>query len=215
MNSPQQRLRITFEKGDAIRFSSHLDLLRLWVRSLRRARAPLAYTQGFNPRPRLQLAAALPLGHTGSQEVLDVLLDRAIDPDELGRRLAPALPVGVSVSEIREAALDEAALQTRVASSDYRVDVEWDGTEAQAEQLVADLLNASELPAQRKGKPFNLRPLIERLWVEDVGPGRVILNMQLAAEPGRTARPEAVLDALGMGEPVASYHRERVILATD
>jgi len=217
MIAPQQRLRITFAKGDAIRFSSHLDTLRLWVRSLRRIAAPLAYTQGFNPRPKLQLAAALPLGHTGSEELLDVRLSRVVDAAALLDRLQSALPVGVTVSQIREVPLDQPALQTRVSSAAYRVSVEWDEAESLVEQRIATLLSAWESLALRKGKRYDLRPLIERLRLEGVDQGSVRLGMQLAAQPGRTARPEAVLDALGMGEPSAParYHRERVILAAD
>ena len=215
MTDSPQRLRITFAKGSAIRFSSHLDLVRLWVRSLRRVQAPLAYTQGFNPRPKLQLAAALPLGHTGSAEQLDVWLTCASDTDDLGRRLKPALPDGVTVSEIHEVPLGAAALQTQVASAAYGVDLEWGEEEALVTQRITRLLSAPELQVDRKGKPTDLRPLIERLWVEGAGQGRAKLGMQLAAEPGRTARPEEVLDALGMADPVALIHRRCLILAAD
>ena len=58
---PRQRIRVTFGKGQQLKYISHLDLARTWERVFRRARLPVAYSQGFNPRPRFQLAAALPV----------------------------------------------------------------------------------------------------------------------------------------------------------
>jgi radical SAM-linked protein len=61
-----QRLRITFARGKELKYISHLDLMRLWQRALRRADIPLAYSQGFSPHPRLSIAAPLAIGVTSS-----------------------------------------------------------------------------------------------------------------------------------------------------
>ena len=71
---------------------------------------------------------------------------------------------------------------------------------------------AAELPQERRGKFYDLRPLIERLWLREVVAGGVVLGMQLATRAGATARPEAVLQALGLGEVFARYHRRRLLL---
>jgi radical SAM-linked protein len=78
------RLRITFAKTEAMRFTGHLDLHRTWERCFRRARLPLAYTQGFNPHPRLNLAAALPLGFTSQGEMIDAWLEQVARRDRAG-----------------------------------------------------------------------------------------------------------------------------------
>ncbi|MFQ5886684.1 MAG: TIGR03936 family radical SAM-associated protein, partial [Anaerolineae bacterium] len=57
-----QRIRITFSKGEEIQYISHLDMMRLWKRTLRRANLPLAYSKGFNPQPKISIAAPLPVG---------------------------------------------------------------------------------------------------------------------------------------------------------
>jgi len=62
------RIRFRYACGKELRYLSHLDLLRLFQRAMRRARLPLAYTLGFNPRPKLSLAAPLPVGVTASKE---------------------------------------------------------------------------------------------------------------------------------------------------
>lgn len=69
------RLRVTFEKNDALRYTSHLDTQKVWTRALLRAKAPLAYTQGFHPVPKVGYAWPLPLGWSTKGELIDIWLD--------------------------------------------------------------------------------------------------------------------------------------------
>ena len=91
----EQRIRVTFATGDTVKYVGHLDMHRTWERAIRRRRLPLAYTQGFNPQARLQLAAALPVGFTGQGELADVYLNQAFEPAEFLSRLTAALPPGI------------------------------------------------------------------------------------------------------------------------
>jgi len=215
----RERVRITFAKGEAIKYTSHLDLGRAWERSLRRAGVGLAYSGGFNPRPKLQLAAALPLGHTGETELLDVWLEEPIPVEDFARALMPVLPDGLTVRQVHSVRLKEPALQTRVVAAEYRVTVEWypepvEGWDDLAERVEARIeraLTAADLVHERRGRRYDLRPLIEGLWLEQVLGVEVVLGMQLAARAGATARPEAVLEMLEMGETSARYHRRRLI----
>ena len=253
------RLRVTFSKGGPLVYTSHLDLARVWERALRRAGVGLVYSGGFNPRPKLQLAAALPLGHTAEAELLDVWLEeptRSGGAEERGSRgagerrsrgagerrsrgvvedfaraLVPVLPDGLTISQVRQVMLKEPALQTQIVAAEHWVTVEWcpesvegwDESAGAVEARIKRVLAATELPQERRGRRYDLRPLIERLWLERcpelvegraVG-GEVVLGMQLAARAGATARPEAVLDVLGMGEAFARYCRIRLISAPD
>lgn len=213
------RLRITFSKNGALAYTSHLDLARVWERSLRRAGAPLAYSQGFNPRPKLQLAAALPLGHTAEAELLDIWLEKRASVEKLAKDLVQVLPDGLAVSDVRQAVLKEPALPMQVVSAEYRVDIDTGETAEAMAERIDRILQAEELPqerqrAGRKTKTYDLRPLIESLELEQPGSveGAVALRMQLAARQGATARPEAVLAAMGLADVFARYHRRRVVL---
>jgi radical SAM-linked protein len=222
------RFRLTFAKREPIQYSSHLDLMRAWERSLRRAALPLAYSGGFNPRPKLQLAAALPLGHTGEAELLDAWLEKPMPVGDLAQALVSALPNGLAVHEVRQVVLEEPALQTQVVAADYRVTVEVHRESAAAEHpkagdvhippeeqitiQIEHILATSELLHVRRGRQYNLRPLIERLDLEHAGAGELVLGMQLAARAGATGRPEAVLEALGLAQVSARYHRRRLLL---
>jgi radical SAM-linked protein len=92
------RIRITFIKQGALRYTGHLDLHRLWERAARRAGLPLAYSQGFHPQPKMNMAAALPLGFSSRCEVMDMRLERDMSLEDLPTRLNETLPSGLQSS---------------------------------------------------------------------------------------------------------------------
>lgn len=211
MNQPtRQRLRVTFARGEAIKYISHLDLARTWERTLRRARAPLAYSRGFNPRPRITFAAALPVGVTGQREVMDLILERPVMPLHFAQRLAPYLPSGLEVVCVEEVYHRLPSLQSRVCASEYRVEVEWAESRQALEAGVADLLAAETVVRRRRGKAYDLRPLVESLSVVEAVPGGFALHMRLRQGQSGTARHDEVLDALGLAEAMRSACRERL-----
>jgi radical SAM-linked protein len=205
-----QRLRLTFAKTEAMRYTGHLDLHTAWERTFRRARLPLAYSQGHHPQPRLQLAAALPLGFTSECEMADAWLETAQDLDAARAALEAALPPGLALLAIVEASLSEPALQTQVRSAEYTVILDTDWSAAELDARLADLLAQTEIRRMRRGKAYDLRPLIES--AERGGDART-LRLRLAAREGATGRPEEVVEALGASTAGARFHRSRLILA--
>ncbi len=117
------------------------------------------------------------------------------------------------MKQIQPVEAKEPALATQVVAAEYVVMVEWDESADEVEERIRRLLTAAELPQEWRGRRYDLRPLIERLWLERAGEGEVVLGMQLAAREGATARPEAVLEALGMGAAFARHHRRRLAMS--
>jgi radical SAM-linked protein len=205
---PQQRLRIEFALGERLKYISHLDLTRAWERAFRRAGLPLAYSQGFNPRPRFQIAAALPVGISGQSELLDVWLDEVLEPAAVLRRLRPALPEGLRVSAVSEVDLRQASLQSQMRAADYRATVAGQEPAEAIRARIEALLAAPAVLRQRhhKGRlqTYDLRPLIQEIEVTDGGDGPTggmaehVLEMRLQASPQGAGRPDEVLDALGL-----------------
>src|ERR1041385_3015013 len=115
------RMRITFVKQGPLRYTGHLDLHKLWERALRRAELPLAYSQGFHPQPKMNMAAALPLGFSSRCEVLDMRLEQEIPLEGLPARLNMTLPSGLRVVEVAQVEDGAPALQTQVLSAEYEV----------------------------------------------------------------------------------------------
>ena len=207
------RLRVTYSKSGFLAYTSHLDLLRAWVRTLRRAAVPVAYTGGFNPRAKLQFASALPLGHTGGAELMDAWLEKPVLAGAFVEAVGRVLPEGLEVNGSVEVPGQEAPLQNRLLAADYLVTVDWADPPGVLAERMEDLMVARELPRERRGRRYDLRPLIEQLQLEGSGSGLVSLGMRLAARPGATARPEAVLESLGVGNGLPRYHRRGLVLA--
>ena len=152
------RVRVTFSKQGALRYTGHLDLHRLWERAARRADLPLAYTRGFHPTPKIQLASALPLGFSSRCEVADFYLTEDLDVATLPSRLQPALPSGLSV--LKAQSIDEGApaLQTQLVAAEYEVTLLDSASASNLEVRLAALVDAPSLPRERRGKPYDLRP---------------------------------------------------------
>ncbi len=212
--SIQQRLRIVFAKGERIKYISHLDLVRTWERALRRAEIPLAYSHGFNPRPKMAFAAALPLGLTSRGEVMDLFLTHSLSPSDFARRLKPHLPPGLEILFVEEVALKSPSLQSQVRSAEYRVTVACDDPLEEIEKRLRRLLVAHRLPRQRRGRGYDLRPLIEGIWVEGRGREGWVLGMRLRTGPEGTGRPDEVLKELGLYDGVRAIQRERLFFTS-
>jgi radical SAM-linked protein len=196
-----RRLRIKFAKGEELKYISHLDLARTWERVFRRAGLPVAHSQGFNPRPRFQIAAALPVGVTGQAELLDVWLAEALAPEEALARLRVSSPPGLEVLSVEEVDLRGPALQSQMRAAEYRAVVRSQEPVEAVRSRVQALLDAPTLPRQRhhKGKVqrYDLRPLVQSIAVEP-GEGEMVLIMRLQASPQGAGRPDQVLDVLGL-----------------
>jgi radical SAM-linked protein len=196
------RVRLTFAKGEALKYISHLDLARAWERLFRRAGLPVAHSQGFNPRPRFQIASGLPVGVTGRAELLDVWLAEGLAPTDVLARLRPVSPPGLEVLAAEEVDLRAPALQARVQAADYIALLDTAEPLEGIRARIAALLAATTLPRQRhhKGKQqsYDLRPLVQSLAVRPAPGGAVVLEMRLQASAEGAGRPDQVLEVLGL-----------------
>lgn len=201
------RIRITFIKQGALRYTGHLDLHKLWERAARRAELPLAYSQGFHPQPKMNMAAALPLGFSSRCEVMDMRLERDIPLGDLPTRLNVTLPSGLQVIGVEQVDEREPALQTQVASAEYEVTLTEPMDRSELERKIDSVIELKAIPRERRGKMYDLRPLIEELKL--LSDDKIF--MQLAAREGATGRPEEVLDALGIVFETTRVERTRLI----
>lgn len=191
-----------------MRYTGHLDLHRLWERAMRRAELPIAYSQGFHPQPRISLAAALPLGFSSRCEVLEARLNGDIPLGEIDSRLKDNLPADIQIMDV--AGMDEhaPALQTQVLSAEYHAQLTEPVDGSELKRKVEALMSSESLLRERRGKSYDLRPLIESLTAN---PESSSLQMRLAAREGATGRPEEVLTVLGIAPETARVERTRLI----
>ena len=199
------RIRFRFVKLGKIRFTSQRDVARMWERALRRAELPLAYTEGFSPRPQLSFGLALPTGCESLAEYLDVVLDDLrpetadVDLTTLPALLTGLLPEGVDVEEAALVDRRDGSLQQRVTSCSWTMSFAGISRAALVDRVVS-LLAADSVPIvrERKGRQEHddLRPSVLALEGcppgsgagESTEPGSVAVVAELATQP-RGVRP--------------------------
>ena len=201
------RIRISFAKQGALRYTGHLDLHKLWERAARRAELPLAYSQGFHPQPKMNIAAALPLGFASRCEVVDMRLEHDVSLDGLREKLQQTLPTGIRVTSVERVDDGLPALQTQVASAEYEVTLGDAVDRSELERRIDSVLAAESIVRERRGKTYDLRPLIEGLKYKSEDK----IFMRLAAREGATGRPEEVLDMLGIAFEGTRIERTQII----
>lgn len=205
------RIRITFSKQGALRYTGHLDLHNLLERAARRAALPLAYSQGFHPTPKIQLASALPLGFSSRAEMMDMWLTTDFEVSGLQDSLQAALPRDIQILNIEQVDERVPPLQTQVIAAEYEATLPDEFASDLTSRLSA-VLEAESLPRERRGKPYDLRPLIESLEAAPAdGSGKRRLLMRLTAREGATGRPEEVLSALEILPETVRVERTRLI----
>ena len=95
------KISFVFAKKGLMKYVSHLDLMRLLVRAMRRAGLPLEFSCGFSPHPRLSLKRALKLGVESENEEGVIYLSKIISPEDFRERLQAKLPEGVYLKEAK------------------------------------------------------------------------------------------------------------------
>lgn len=192
-------VRLHYSKKGKIRFVGHRDVARIFERALRVAQVPVAYSEGFSPRPKLAYGLALSVGYTSDSEYLDVYLDRRVDLTETAAALAEAMPDGLSVIELGEIERPFVSLMEAVTSCSWVFD--FDGSDQSVLRASAEALLAADrvmITRERKGKRVedDIRPDLLSL--------KVLMNTTTAtasidAELGtmqRSLRPAEFLTAL-------------------
>ena len=112
-----QKLRVRYAKRGRLRFSSTRDFQRALERALRRAGVPMAFSAGFHPHPKISYANAAPTGTASEAEYFEISVTERVDPESLRAALDEALPDGLDVLEVVEAA--PGALADRLQASDW------------------------------------------------------------------------------------------------
>jgi len=188
----REKIRIRFSKTGDLRLISHHDLMRCFERMLRRASIPYRSTAGYNPKPRLIFALSLPLGISGAEEVVELELNEELSADDIRERLAQQAPPGL---EILSARLIEPKTTAHVQSIRYRIAVAGDRCEGLHEKIDA-LLASSECWIERqrpRPRKIDVRPcLLDLRLVAEA------LEIDIAVTPNGTARPDEILDLLGV-----------------
>jgi radical SAM family uncharacterized protein/radical SAM-linked protein len=183
-----QRLRLHFGKLGDMTLLSHLDLLRVFDRAIRRAKLPIAFSGGFHPSPRIIPANALPLGMASSGELMDFELTEPYDPGVFRAQLTEQLPSGIPLYGVEVVPLQGAAITALITEAEYCLAVASE-TESQPQDWrgwVQAILAATELWTEQttksgKTRAVNLRDRLSHLDYLEIAPAPVAFSQTIQA----------------------------------
>lgn len=192
----KNRYGITFTKEGYIRYTSHLDMLRLFKRACKKLQIQLAYSQGFNPHPKMGFAQPLSLGYTSRCELLELETTKPYDTQELQRLLTGVMPEGVEILACEMLPSEGKSLASAVAEAVYLVRFPLDADSAYEEQVKAYLAQ-KEIPAEKRQKKtkklvtVDIRSKIRAIAV--IPAEKLTLRMDLDCGSASNLSPEQVI----------------------
>ncbi len=167
-----QKLRLRYAKRGPLRFTSHRDVARAFERALRRAKVPMAYSQGFNPHPKVSWIGAAPTGVASEAEYVEIQLVETVEPAELVRMLDVAMPPGLDLLEAVSVMIgsDGGSLADRMEASRWRLELP--GVSSDTLRTALDRLLAADVVEVERLTKHGMRTLDARSavvsgWVED------------------------------------------------
>lgn len=207
-NKPYITLRLKFKKVGSLQYISHLDLVRTMHKIIVRARLPLWYTEGFNPKPKMIFAAPLSIGTESMCELMDIRLIDDIPPEEAMARLNANM---TDEMQITEAYYAETKL-TDLKWLSYEIAIKTDGASETLAERCEQLLLGEQVTVEKKSKPgeptvtTDIRPLIKsaNCHYQD---GLIYIDTVLSADASSFLNPEYIIKALRRGLGVLTNPR--------
>jgi radical SAM-linked protein len=200
------RIRFIFARGSQLAFLSHLDLMRLFQRAMRRSKLPVAYSQGYNPHMRFIIALPLPLGVTAGNEFAEVFFTDSLDPQVFLDNFSAQLPVGLSLPSAWLVEENAPSIAAQIAAARYKVKLSPDRNDkpeqAALKQAIALLLATDEILLSKTSKKkklsyTNIRPYIYELTAAPETEDQLSLEMLVKAGSEGGVAPSFLLEKLG------------------
>ena len=218
-----QKIRMWFGKIDEMSLISHLDLVRLFDRSIRRAALPISFTGGYHPGPKISIANALSLGITSSGEIVDFELTKEMDLDEFRTRLAAQLPENIPIYQIEEVDLKSLNASRIMDQAEYLITVKVGENLAATWQQWIDAINNSQSIVWEKftksgnKKEINLCDRLFSLALESVDNNQAVIRFTGSCRnDGTNLSPDNLVYMLEqvakMEFQLLNVHRQQLIL---
>ncbi|HHY80698.1 MAG TPA: DUF2344 domain-containing protein [Thermoanaerobacter sp.] len=163
-----KRLRNKYTKDERVKFISHLDLLRVFQRALRRADIKVAFSQGFNPHPKISFGPALVVGATTEGDYMDIDVEEDISPEEFRKKMNKVLPPGIEIVESYEVELND-ALSTKIKGAEYILQVNVKKSIKDIKNKIEEFMKRDIIEIEKESKSgrkmVNIRPYVLELKV--------------------------------------------------
>lgn len=193
---------ITFEKRGYVKYTSHLDMQRLFKRAFRRCGIELAYTQGFNPHPKMSLAQPLSLGYEASAEMLEFEADEPVSEHRLLVDLSENLPEGVRITSCGRIPEEQRkTIAASVIAAKYTILFPFSWHTADFPKILQDYLDQEEILVMKKQKKkkelkeVNIRGGIRSAHLIHTEENKVCLKLLLDCGSSSNLSPELVIQS--------------------
>ena len=166
------RYLFAFQKTDLMVYISHLDLQRLFRRTIKSSGYKIIYSKGFNPHPKMSIAQPLSLGYEGLEEYMEVELDKNIDSDLIKDNINNHLPDGLNVTMVKELPADTKSIAALTTSAAYRIDFN-EANFSFSEDDVSKFLSQENILGTRRHKKtkkmieVEIKDKIKSMYLED------------------------------------------------
>lgn len=205
---PVQKIRVRYEKLHDMSFLSHLDLVRVFQRALRRARVPLAYSLGFHPRPKISFGMALPIGIESTCEYLDAELSSYREPHGFLSDVNKELPSGLRILSAKNIPLkssnifnitEKVIYSVILKMSSSKKDLTIDGYNRVIEVFLSNSKILIEKKRDSDTKRVDIKPLIESMRAIEKN-GMIDLELIIKVRESDNVRPDEIIKELSKSE---------------
>ena len=202
-------IRMQFRKTREGRFLSHLDLIHTWERVIRRSQLPLAFSQGFNPHPKMNFASALAVGTTSDAEYMDLELTETMTLDAVKEALDRSIPPAFEVTQMKVVEGKVPSLMSTIQRATYQLYLEY-VSEITQEQLDQEenIIYRYKKDSKDK-KAVNIRPgvyAIDLKREENTDGKHALLEIRVQSGNDGNIRPEEVAYGLmNVGMPLVQH----------
>jgi len=203
------RYMLKFTKEEVIKYTSHLDMVRMFKRAFQRSGIRLVFSAGFNPHPKMTLAQPLSLGYTSVGEWIEFETVNDLTPDEVKDSLTKVLPPGIKILEISTMQQDEKSLAGRCHAAEYTIAMCLDHVETKRADLMEvltinshgeDFLDRANIIVQKKSMKHknpvevDIKPMIHYMNVCIVD-NNMFISTELSAGSSSNLSPELFMEA--------------------
>jgi len=217
-------IRAKFTRGSKVKYISHLDIVRTFERTIRRARIPIAYSQGFNPHPQMVFGLPLPVGVTSEAEYADFEMAYPVNPWKFRELLNKELPDGLKIIDAREKAT-KINIMASIIMSSYHIWIVADPEQGEndVKETIDAFLRSPSIIVKKEGKQgvreVDIKPMIHKLELENFEENNNIINSEghfcisalLSAGSMANLKPELLIKAMddktGLGVRHYGIHR--------
>lgn len=204
------KLRFYFSKADEVKYVGHLDTIELFDRAFRRAKLPISFSEGFNPRPKLTFAHPLAVGISSNEEIGDVELSEKISEQDFISKLNGALPNPIRIIKA-EYVEEKKSLMSLVKSAEYTLQIDDDFVSS---DNIEEMLNKSSIEIEKTSKSgkksiVDIKPLIlSWKWSNRENKAFVV---DLVTGSSDNLRPDTIIKLFGDVEKYKII-REKIII---